>query len=191
MRRRVGVLVAAVASASALALGAAAAARTRTVVEFAHLPLGPKAAFVGFRSHGLVLAARARRAAVVRWKGPRDLLVAPMKGGGFCKSLGGPYGRATCYAKPPRLDPGLTGDASGPIVLDGMYTNPRGVRLRLTYEDGAHADVHLTWVGPPINAGLFVFPLPQAHRAERHRPQSLTLYSARGTKLISRTLRRY
>jgi len=190
MRRRIVVLLAAAALAAVLAVSAAAAHQTRVVVEFARLPLGPKSAFAVFERHGLVLAARARRAAVIHWRGRRDLLVAPMQGGRFCKSLNGPYGGAVCYTKPPRLDPGSRGDRAGPILLNGAYTNPRGVRLRLTYEDGARADIPITWVGPPIKAGLFVFPIPRRHRIEHHRPQSLTLFSAHGVKLVARNLRR-
>ncbi|HEY2372393.1 MAG TPA: hypothetical protein VGH82_07575 [Gaiellaceae bacterium] len=188
MRRRVGVLVAVAVLGAALASAASAARGTRAVVDFTRAPLGPKSAFVGFRSHGLMLAARARRVGVVHWKGSRALVVAPVKGGGFCKSLEGPYGGAQCYLRPPRLDPGYTGDGSGPVVLDGVFTDPRGVRLRVTYQDGARTDIPIMWVGAPIKAGLFVFPIPRPHRAVHHRPRTLTLYSAGGSRLVSRSL---
>jgi hypothetical protein len=116
--------------------------------------------------------------------------VAAIKGGGFCKALTGPYGGAGCYPNPARLDPGLTG-AAGWIVLNGSFTDPRGVRLRLTYQDARQTHIPIRWVGRPISAGFFVFPIPPQHRLNKHRATTLALYSASGVRLESVSIYRY
>jgi hypothetical protein len=187
---RAAVLVATTLAVSLVSGTAAAAARV--TVEFSRAPLGPKSAFhdmVSMRHSGsapIVLAARARRVARIDWNGERVLLVAPIKGGGFCASLSGPYGGSSCRQRRVGLDPGLVGDASGPIALNGEVTEPRATRLELRYDDGSKATVHIIWVGAPINAGFFVFPIARLHRLPGHRPLSLSTY-ARDGRLLSRT----
>jgi hypothetical protein len=82
------------------------------------------------------------------------------------------------------LDPGATGDASGPILLDGYFTVANAARLQVTYQDGSTATIPFVWVSKPINAGLFVYDLA-AHRRPGHRPDTLTLFNSQGTRLDS------
>jgi hypothetical protein len=135
----------------------------------------------------IVLAARARRVAVIHWNGARPLLVAPTIRGGFCRSLAGAYGGTQCFPGTARahntLDSGLVGDAAGPIAFNGTFFNARGARLEVRYEDGRTSVMPISWVDAPISAGFFVFRIPAVHRRVGHRPLTLSLYAADGTRL--------
>ncbi len=130
--------------------------------------------------------------AVIHWNGERPLLVAPTKAGGFCRSLAGPYGGTACFPGTARasnrLSAGLTGDASGPILFNGTLFDPRGTRLEVHYQDGRRNLVPIIWVDAPIRAGFFVFKIPRAQRHPGHRPLTLSLYSANGTRLTQAAL---
>jgi hypothetical protein len=195
----VSVRTAFVAAISALitAGAASASASERTSIHFASAPVGPRSAFATItrsRLHlpQIVLAARARRVAVIDWNGERPLLVAPTTAGGFCRSLGGPYGGTACFPNKARaskrLNSGLTGDASGPILLNGTLFDPRGTRLEVRYQDGRRSLIPIIWVDAPIRAGFFVFKIPSAQRHPGHRPLTLSLYSAKGKRLAHTTL---
>jgi hypothetical protein len=181
-----------------LAAGAASAsASERTNIHFASAPTGPKSAFAAItRSRPkfppIILAARARRVAVIHLNGKRPLLVAPTTAGGFCKSLAGAFGGTSCIPNSTRasntLNSGLTGDAGGPIALNGTFFDSRGTRLELRYQDGHRSLIPIIWVDAPIRAGFFVFKIPSAQRHPGHRPLTLALYSAKGTRLTRATL---
>ncbi len=127
-----------------------------------------------------------------RWNGERPLLVAPTTAGGFCRSLAGPYGGTACFPNTARasqrLNSGLTGDASGPILLNGTFFDPRATRLEVHYQDGLLSLIPIIWVDAPIRAGFFFFKIPSAQRHPGHRPLTLSLYSAKGTRLTHTTL---
>ena len=188
----------AVIGAALIAAGAASASASgRTNVHFASAPPGPKSAFASItrsRPHfpKIVLAARARRVAVIHWNGERPLLVAPTTAGGFCKSLAGAYGGTSCIPNSARasntLNSGLTGDAGGPIAFNGNFFDPRGTRLEVRYQDGHRSLIPIIWVDAPIRAGFFVFKIPSAQRHPGHRPLTLSLYAATGTRLTHATL---
>jgi hypothetical protein len=195
----VSVRAALIASLSALIVAgvASASASERTTVHFASAPAGPRSAFATItrsRPHfrKIVLAARARRVAVIHWNGERQLLVAPTTTGGFCKSLAGAYGGTACLPNSARasnrLNSGLIGDAGGPIAFDGTFFDPRGTRLEVRYQDGRRNLIPIIWVDAPIRAGFFVFKIPSAQRHLGHRPLTLSLYSANGTRLTHATL---
>jgi hypothetical protein len=192
MVRRVALVGAALTACAAA--GTSSAASARMTLDFSHAPLGPKSAFRAFTKmprHGVapvVLTARARQVAIVHWNGKRLLLVAPISGGGFCASLSGHYGGSSCGQHRGAVNPGLVGDASGPIALNGTITNPRTARMELRYEDGSRTTIPFVWVSAPIRAGFFVFPLSHAHRRLGHRPLSMSLYAADGTRLSATKL---
>jgi hypothetical protein len=171
---------------------ASAAGSDRINIDFARAPLRPRSAFATIARHHLpgpkiVLTARARRIAVIHWNGNRPLLVAPTKGGGFCESLAGAFGGTRCFPGGARtrsgLNPGLTGDASGPIAFSGTFFDPHATQLRVRYQDGGTVVIPIMWVNGPIGAGFFVFEIPRAHRSPGHRPLSLSLCSAKGSQL--------
>jgi hypothetical protein len=180
-----------VAFAALIVVGAASASAPRRIdVAFATAPLGPRSTFASIARRAtlpaIVLAARARRVGVIRWNGERSLLVAPTKAGGFCESLSGPYGGTGCFSgtrQRNRLDPGLTGDASGPIAFNGRFFDSRATQLKVRYADGHGIVVPIIWVSKPVDAGFFVFAIPDAHRRPGHRPLTITLSSAKGIQL--------
>ena len=182
--------LATVVGAGVLCGAAAASAPPRSSVVFSRVPLGPKSAFLTItRRQSIVLAARARRVATIQWNGNRPLLVAPTVGGGFCESLAGAYGGTRCTPAQHRsrgsLTPGLVSDASGPIALDGNIFGKTATRLEIRYRDGSRTTVPFIWVGQPISAGVFVFPIPTAHRKHGHEPIALTVFSAIGRQLAT------
>jgi hypothetical protein len=194
---RVRVLTAVTIAALLVVAAASASTPRRTNVTFASAPLGSASTFASITrratSPAILLAARARRVAVIHWNGDRPLLVAPTTAGGFCESLAGPYGGTGCFTGTRQrnvLDSGLTSNASGPIALNGKLFNSRGVRLEVRYEDGRTNMVPIIWVSEPINAGFFVFVIPSAQRRSGHRPLAITLFSARGIKLAKAQLSR-
>jgi hypothetical protein len=187
---RVRVLTAVAVAALLVVAAALGSVPRRTNVAFASAPLGSPSTFASVTrratSPAVVLAARARRVAVVHWNGDRPLLVAPTTAGGFCESLPGPYGGAGCFTGSRQrnvIDSGLTADAAGPIAFNGKFFDSRGARLEVRYEDGLNTVVPIIWVGKPINAGFFVFAIPSSHRRPGHRPIAITLFSRSGTRL--------
>jgi hypothetical protein len=120
------------------------------------------------------------------------LFAAPTTAGGFCRSLAGPYGGTACFPNTARaskrLNSGLTGDASGPILFNGTFFDARGTRLEVRYQDGRRSLIPISWVDAPIRAGFFFYKIPGAQRHRGHRPLTLSLYSVKGIRLIRATL---
>jgi hypothetical protein len=187
-----------------LVVGPASAPPARMKIDFSDAAPGPASAFSWLQRNAtlsgspseFVIAARARRIATLYFGGhDRVLLVVPTKAGGFCTSLSGPYGGAGCSplstprAHPGVLEPGGTGDASGPILFHGYFTVPNAARLRVIYQDGSTATIPFAWVGKPINAGFFVYDLA-AHRRPGHRPTALSLLNSQGKQLYSQRITR-
>jgi hypothetical protein len=140
------------------------------------------------------IAAHARRIVSLCLNGrSRELLVAPTRGGGFCSSLTGPYGGTGCPLTSAArrehgvLAPGMTGDASGPILFNGYFTFADAARLRVDYQDGRRDTIPFAWVSAPIRAGFFLYGLTE-HRRPGHRPVTLTLLNAHGKQLAERRL---
>jgi hypothetical protein len=178
---------------------AMASPAARTNINFLTAPKGPASAFSGIQKRWrgqlagaprIVVTARARRITDLNFNG-RDhvLLVAPTKSGNYCTSLSGPYGGTGCSTVRPILDPGLTGDQSGPIVFHGSFANPDATRLVVTYQDGSRGQIPFYWVNAPISAGFFVYQVPTAHRHPGDRPTLLTIYGRRGATLAQQKLR--
>jgi hypothetical protein len=136
-----------------------------------------------------VLPHEMRRITALRVNGKwHTLYVAPTKQGGFCalwSNLGGGC-RADRHAKSAsHLDAGGLVGPHGLEVLQGSFFQAAGDRLRLTFKDGAKVDVPFVWVTAPIDAGFYLYRVPDAHRAEATRAVTLSLYDKDG-KLIAR-----
>jgi hypothetical protein len=176
--KRGAVLVAGLA-ALLIASATPAAVPARTTRDFLNAPLGPASAL---QSMPLELTARARRITELSFKGRNHvLLVAPAAGGGYCDSLSGPYGGASCVSSPSNhIQPGLVGDQSGPILFHGSFANSDATRLEVTYQDGTTSQIPFVWVGRPIRAGFFVFQVTNSHRRLGARPKTLSLFDASG-----------
>jgi hypothetical protein len=127
--------------------------------------------------------------------------LAPTRQGGYCASVGGKNGRGTFYCTGPdgydRLSVGVglygrvapDGEIlSGPVVLDGGTSNPKADSLVLRFEDGKSVSIPLVWVTAPVNAGFFVYSVPETHWRIGHLPTTLTMLSADGDKLDEREI---
>jgi hypothetical protein len=171
----------------------------RTAISFSAAPLGPASEFSWLHRSGLrappsvqrvVVTGRARRIANLTFDGHDYVFfVAPTKTGGYCTAVTGPYGGSGCPNNRPKLDPGLTGDQSGPIVFHGSFASVNAARLKVTYQDGSKGAIPFYWVSAPINAGFFLFPVPAVHRHPGDRPNLLSVYDDTGRALAQTTLR--
>jgi hypothetical protein len=170
-----------------LSTAVASSSPARTDISFLTAPEGPASAFSGLRMN--VVAARARRITDLNFNG-RDhvLLVAPTLAGSYCTSLSGPYGGTGCPIGRPSLDPGLTGDQSGPIVFHGSLSMKAAARLVVTYQDRSRSEIPFFWVSAPISAGFFVYQVPTVHRHPGDRPDLLSVYDRSGKVLIQQKI---
>ncbi|MFL5961357.1 MAG: hypothetical protein ACJ757_00490 [Gaiellaceae bacterium] len=183
------VVAAGVASAYALGhpvidFGQAQHGSLKQVNEFGSMEVGaPRGMAPGVLPH------QTRRIAVVRIDGKvHTLYVAPTKQGGFCalwSNLGGGC-RADRHDKfASHLDAGGLVGRGGLVVLQGSFFQARGDRLTMSFKDGATADVPFVWVTAPIDAGFYLYRIPNAHRHASTRAVSLALYDKDG-KLLAR-----
>lgn len=136
-----------------------------------------------------VLPHETRRITAVRidrkW---HTLYVAPTRRGGFCFQWSHYIGgcRADRHSRvASRLDTGGLVGPTGALVVVGSFFQQRGDRLTMTFKDGTTADVPFVWVTAPIDAGFYLYRIPNAHRHVATRAVSLALYDKDG-KLITR-----
>jgi hypothetical protein len=194
-RRRAAAIVAAVVTvvvgiASAYAFG-------YPIIDFGKAPKGPEKVVNDFGSmevgapEGMapgVLPHETRRITAVRIDGKEHVLwVAPTKQGGFCEEWSDFVGgcradRHDDFAK--RLDVSGTGD-----VLAGSFFQKAGTKLVISYADGASDEIPFVWVTAPIDAGFYLFRVPDAHRAEGHRPTAVRLLDKRDAVLAREEVR--
>jgi hypothetical protein len=126
--------------------------------------------------------------------GEATLWLAPRRDGGFCTLLnvsGNGVGGG-CERLEPRglsLEVGIKGLGQGEretVVLNGETADPRADSLLLHFADGTTARPQLVWVTAPVDAGFFVYVVPDARLRPGHRPTTLTLYAADGDVLGTR-----
>lgn len=125
------------------------------------------------------------------------LWVAPTRSGGFCLGLS-MNGRGSGDAggcdrdRVGRFAPGLSipGPISSdgrilepPVVIDGHTLIPSAAKVEVRFEDGAVAETAIVWVSEPIDAGFFIYEVPQDHWEAGHRPVSLLLEDGDGREL--------
>lgn len=196
-RRRGGFAFVALAAVALVGL-ASAYALGHPVVDFGRASKGPRTVVNSFGSMQVgappgmapgVLPHQARRITSVRIDGkPHVLWVAPTKRGGFCfqwsRFAGGcRANRHDKWAK--RLDVGGSQGAGGITVIEGSFFQSAGARLELAYADGQKAELPFVWVTAPINAGFYLYRVPDAHRSAAHRATRLTLFDGSG-RVIAR-----
>jgi hypothetical protein len=196
-RRRVAAVTA---LAAAIIVGVASAyALGHPIVDFNKAPKGTKKIIDDFGSLEVgappgmapgVLPQQARRITSVRIDGKVHVLwVAPTKQGGFCDQWS--HGFGGCRAN--RHDRfaheiGLTllgaPKNRGVAVLGGSFFESNGDRLEIFYADGASAEIPFVWVTAPIDAGFFLYRVPDAHRVRATRPTAVTLFDGDGKAII-------
>jgi hypothetical protein len=216
-RRGVYVPLLAAAAAVAVAVGVAAPALGlhRTVLDWFSAEPAPERVQLEFARLGVgappgmapgVIPNSARKVMEVRQDDKEHVLwVAPTAAGGFCYRWTGLFGGCRSERMPPpvRPRPRPTSDVE-PFLLgvtwtsggDGIATNIGGnviaqkaERLVVDYADGAQTDVPVVWVSPPIDAGFFLFFVPEAHRVRGAQVTALTAVDADGEVVARQTFR--
>ena len=124
------------------------------------------------------------------------LWVAPTAGGGFCALFTDFTGGCIASRTPPvprmmsatEINPWRVNTTAafihpgppGPTTIGGHVLVPFPATLELVYEDGDTDPIPLTFVSRPIDAGFFLFAIPQEHRAQGHVPVRLVLRDRHG-----------
>ena len=80
----------------------------------------------------------------------------------------------------------ITALRHGIDVLGGSFFQSAGARLELSYADGTSADIPFVWVAAPIDAGFYLFRVPDAHRVPGHRPTEISLFDDGSEQLARR-----
>jgi hypothetical protein len=141
-----------------------------------------------------VLAGEARRVASFAG-GKYTLYVAPTKTGGFCESFTHLFGGCRqMRALPPSAPPGGPDElnryaigsmgevgSQGTTILGGDLLLPPGTSLAVQFADGSAADIPVTFVSPPIDAGFFLYLVPAEHVRLGHEAIYLTARREDGT----------
>jgi hypothetical protein len=144
-----------------------------------------------------ILVGEARRVMETTARGKRRVLwVAPTMNDGYCFQWSGLFG--SCYdpartvAVPPGRRPGFLNShllGAGFIGNDSIETVGGHLRaaetehLELVFADGERAEIPVTWVSEPINAGFYLFDIPDEHRKPATRAEALIARDADGNVL--------
>jgi hypothetical protein len=192
--RRRFLLTAAAIMALVFAVVAAAYALGHPIIDFGKAPKGPRQVVNDFGRLTVgatpiyVLPHQARRITSVRIDGKeRVLWVAPMRQGGFCYQWSGPIGFlrsgliGSCHPADQRgfLPSGLEWSGilgpRGVTILGGSFTSAAAARIVIAYADGRKSEIPFVWINAPINAGFFLYRIPDAHRRRGHLSVAITL----------------
>lgn len=126
--------------------------------------------------------------------------VAPTKAGGFCNLVGvrkigtlGAGGGGGCLsARQLPFTPGMTIPGAWspegrilrpPVLVSGAILIEAAATIELRYEDGDETTLPLLWVSQPIDAGFFLYAVPQKHWLEGHRPTAIVALDGQGREL--------
>jgi hypothetical protein len=201
--RRRRMTSASLAVATIFCLGAAAAyAFGHQIVDFSSAPKGPRTVVNDFGSlqvgapEGMapdVLPQEARRITTVTIDGKEHVLwVAPTKKGGFCEQWSNLTGGCRADRHDPlakRIDVSamyVSNEAGAGLgVLGGSFLQSAAAKLEVAYADGTTDEIPFVWVTSPIDAGFYLFRVPDAHRVDGHRPKAVRLYDDAGNLLAS------
>jgi hypothetical protein len=139
-----------------------------------------------------VIAGEARKVVELPLSTGRNWImwVAPTRSGGFCMPSGCDRDRALPFA-PGLAVPGPISPSgeilAPPVIFEGDTLIHGASTLRVEFEDGTSARTPLVWVSAPIDAGFFVYEVPEARWAAGHRPVALVLEDAEGNELARNT----
>ena len=214
MRVRRAALLAAAVVAAAL-VTAPALGLHRIVVDWLEADPAPERTQLQFLQLGVgappgmdpgIIPNSARKVTEVEHDGKVGVLwVAPTKRGGFCLVWTAFFGggcipdRASLHTsvarypddvKPILLGLSWNGDPTdGGIVpsFSGSLLEPKTDRLVVSYADGEEAEVPITWVTRPIDAGFYAYWIPEGHRRRGHHLTAVTALDADGTVLARQT----
>lgn len=150
-----------------------------------------------------VIQSSARKVTEVRLSdGLHVLWVTPTRNGGFCVQWTNLWGGCRSRTPPPtpaRLSPDLN-----PFLIGaGSEQDNEGVTMKVggsllardahqlvaEYEDGDTTEIPFVWVSPPIDAGFYLYEVPQRHRRVGHRLTALAALDADGDEIARQTFR--
>jgi hypothetical protein len=200
----------------ALAIGASAPAfgLHRIVVGFFEADPAPQRIQLTFDQFGIAAPAHldprvipnsARRVLVERAVGPPAVLyLAPTRTGGFCYQWQEGISGCRTDQEPPggRLEKGdintyLLGVGWEPGIgtngvlfrLAGNLVASDTERLSVEFADGERAEIPVTWVSKPIDAGFFIYEVPERHRVEGRHATALVATNGDGEVLAQKSFR--
>jgi hypothetical protein len=170
------------------------------IIDFSKAPKGTKKIVNDFGSLEVgapagmapgVLPHQARRITAVRIDGKWHVLwVAPTKQGGFCQQWSQLFGGCRANRHDPfakHIDVSTVGTA----VVGGSFFESDGDRLEVSYADGTSAGIPFVWVSAPIEAGFYLYRIPNEHRLRATRPTVITLFDRDGKVLAREALSDY
>jgi hypothetical protein len=70
-----------------------------------------------------------------------------------------------------------------PVVINGHTLISEAATVEIQYQDGEVAETSVVWVSAPIDAGFFIYEVPERHWGAGHRPSILVLEDAEGHEL--------
>jgi hypothetical protein len=74
-----------------------------------------------------------------------------------------------------------------PVIFEGDTLIHGAATVEIRFEDGGSARTPVVWVSPPIDAGFFVYEVPEAHWKAGYRPVALVLEDGNGNELARDT----
>lgn len=204
-RRRTAVI--AIAAALVIAIAAPAFGLHQVVIDWVEAEPAPERVQIRFDQLGVaaplgmdpeVIPGSARKVIQRRIGGRlRTLWVAPTRKGGFCAEWTGLF--SGCVANPGRLvaRPARPGDLNAALLGVTWWPDEHGVlqqlgghlharateRLTVEFADGESAQIDVVWVSPPIDAGFYVYEVPQEHRRIGHQVTAIVATDAEGDVL--------
>jgi hypothetical protein len=132
-----------------------------------------------------VLPHEARRITSVSIDGKEHVLwVAPTKQGGFCEQWSDLFGGCRADRDDEFAKHIGVSTVGGIDVLGGSFFQSAGAWLELSYADGTSDEIPFVWVSAPIEAGFYLYRVPDAHRLPGHRPTAVSLFDDKGKVLV-------
>ena len=214
-RRPVGrrALLAGLAAALTVAVAAPALGLHRTVIDWFAAEPAPERVQLEFARLGVgappgmapgVIPNSARKVMESRHDGKTYVLsVAPTQAGGFCYRWENLFAGCRQGRTPPPMPARLEPDLNTFLLGTTWTANDHGIvqnlggnllareteRLFVEYADGEEAEIPVVWVSPPIDAGFFLFWVPDSRRTAGRHVTALTAEGADGRVLARQTFR--
>jgi hypothetical protein len=132
-----------------------------------------------------VLPQQTRRITSVAVDGEEHVLwVAPTAKGGFCEVWSALVGGCRSDREGGLVvSVGSTSDGAAAAVLAGSFFDSAGERIEVLFADGTSSEIPFVWVTEPIDAGFYLYRVPDANRVHGRRPVSVTLFDGMGDVL--------
>jgi hypothetical protein len=116
--------------------------------------------------------------------------VAPTRAGGFCMPDGCDRDRSIPFSLGLSIPGPISPEGAilaPPVIFEGDTLIPGATTVEIRFEDGGSATTPVVWVSPPIDAGFFIYELPEARWKAGHRPVALVLKDGNGNELARNT----